>query len=279
MKRFSIVYTLTLFVLVFGFFSSSAQTNERNEEADIQHLFDLISECRSDSLKIAYNATVEKKIRHLLNNDQSFDQPFDQIKNLGKVKSDDGKVRVYTWSFPLDDKTFRFGGFIQYKTKKNVVTTPLHCTVPYIPNATRNIAASSWYGSLYYKLIAVKKKRDTYYIALGWSGHDAASDFKVIEPMTFNKSGGLSFMGNDVFEDTKGNKTKLRRVILEYSQEGKVALDYDPNQKKIIFDHLSPIDPSYKGIYSYYGPDFTYDAYSLKKNVWTLEENIDARNQ
>ena len=41
-------------------------------------------------------------------------------------------------------------------------------------------------------------------------------------------------------------------------------------------DHLAPQDASMKRMYSFYGPDFTYDALYWNKGHWKLEEQIEA---
>jgi hypothetical protein len=107
----------------------------------------------------------------------------------------------------------------------------------------------------------------------------------VIEPIEFTKDGRLSYFGKEVFTIPKApdaprtrSKSLPYRDVLEYSSDGRTALDYDINKKMIIFDHLVPIEPIYTDIRSYYGPDFTYDAYILEKGEWKFIENIDARN-
>ena len=141
----------------------------------------------------------------------------------------------------------------------------------------KNIPPTNWYGALYYKVVKIKQRKEEYYLALGWSGNDASTDFKVIEPIFFDRNGRVSYFGKPLFETE--NK-KFSRIVLEYTSEGKVTLNMNDTNTMIIFDHLIPIEPMYQGIKAYYGPDFTYDAYQIeKKGGWRFEENIDARNK
>ena len=277
-------------ILIFlGFLILKTVSLQAQDRSAIQKIFDTIAECRDDSVKMSLNQKLNEKIGLLLQDPNSFDDPFLELRNLGKVYSDDNKVRIYTWSFPLEDKSYQYGGYVQYRAKRETVTTPLVFKNTNVPKETGEISVKNWYGALYYKVFHVKKRRDNYYIAFGWSGFDAATDFKVIEPLDFDKQGRLSSFGKEVFDKSAStenvNKQSARakknpyRIVLEYNSDGKVTLDYDSSVEKIIFDHLSPIEPSYTGIRAYYGPDFTYDAYDLKKGMWRFEENIDARNQ
>lgn len=247
----------------------------RIDEGKIAALFDSLRVSETDSLKNAFNEEIRQALGEALNDEASFDYPFSQVANLGKIYSDDKNVRIYTWSFPYTDRTNGYGGFIQFRKKGKVTTTPLLIkTEAYLPSKQGKISTDNWYGALYYKVIRVKKRGEDYYVALGWAGYNAASDFKLMETITFDGRGKPSF-GKMVF-DKKGKNDS--RVTLEYSAEAKITLNYDESSKRIIFDHLSPIEPGYKDIRVYYGPDFTYDAYLLKKGIWYLEENIDARN-
>ncbi len=240
--------------------------------------FDSIIDCRDDSVKLAIHKRISQKMEEVLKDERSFADPFADLPHIGKIYSDDGKVRFYTWGFPMEDKTFQFGGFVQYKGKDGVATTRLQTLPhPFRPSENKEINPEKWYGALYYKAFKVKKRRAEYYIALGWSGHDAVTDFKVIEPIQFEEDGTLKQLGLDIFQN-KGKRNPPLRAVFEYNSEGKMTLDYQPQTETIIFDHLTPIDPSYTGIRAYYGPDFTYDAYHCKKGEWVFEENIDARN-
>ncbi len=239
-------------------------------------LFDSLKSCDTDSIKDQLNKEIQITLGEALKGNESFTYPFDKIPNLGKIYSDDKKVRIYTWSFPYTDRTHGYGGFIQTKSKDRVTTTPLTLSrEAYLPSQQGKIAANDWYGSLYYKVFPVKNRGGNYYIALGWSGYNAASDYKLIETLNIDGKGNVSF-GKMVFEKKGKNDS---RIVLEYSAEAKISLLYDESSKRIIFDHLAPIEPGYKDIHVYYGPDFTYDAYQLKKGTWHLEENIDARNK
>lgn len=263
------------FLLILFLFITIASSHAGIDETKISVLFDSLRTCETDSLKDKISEQIKLTLGETLKDESSFDYPFSQIGNLGKVYSDDNNVRIYTWSYPYTDRTNGYGGFIQFRKKGKVTTTPLLMTKEaYLPSTQGKISAGNWYGALYYKIFHVKKRKDDYYVALGWAGHNAAADFKIMETITFDGKGNASF-GKMVFEKKGKNDS---RIVLEYSAEAKITLNYDEASQRIVFDHLSPIEPGYKDIRVYYGPDFTYDAYLLKKGIWYLEENIDARN-
>jgi len=52
----------------------------------------------------------------------------------------------------------------------------------------------------------------------------------------------------------------------------------DEIRKRIVFDHLSPENPSLNGIRSFYVPDFSYDAYVWNEDRFELYEDVIAIN-
>ncbi|MBR6105210.1 MAG: hypothetical protein IKP81_09165 [Paludibacteraceae bacterium] len=255
---------------------------------DTQHLVELFDHLRSsdnDSLSIAVSKQISQEMGDLLQNDSTFDYHFDELANMGKCYSDDKELRIYTWNYPLSDKTYGYGGFIQLKpskkrTKQKVKPIPLKVRgSSYTPGTGSRIGTDNWYGALYYNAIKTKKDGNEYYILLGWGGGDALTDFKVAETLKFSKNEKTATFGS--VSPFKSAGKSSNRIVLQYNNEARVALNYDKDNKRIVMDHLSPSDPFYKGLYSYYGPDFTYDAYQFdkkSKGQWLLIENIDAKN-
>ena len=57
-----------------------------------------------------------------------------------------------------------------------------------------------------------------------------------------------------------------------------MSLKYNNELKMIVFDHLSPFESRYQGVYQFYGPDFSYDGLEFNKGIWRLISDVDARN-
>ena len=75
------------------------------------------------------------------------------------------------------------------------------------------------------------------------------------------------------------SKTQVaNRVIFEYSSKVVMTLKYDETSDQIVFDHLSPSQPTLSGHYEFYGPDFSYDAFRFENNSWFYKAAIDIKN-
>jgi len=51
-------------------------------------------------------------------------------------------------------------------------------------------------------------------------------------------------------------------------------LNYEPDRKRIMMDHLSPEAPSMKNFRAFYVPDLSYDAFVIDGNRWVLQEDV-----
>jgi S-adenosylmethionine:tRNA-ribosyltransferase-isomerase (queuine synthetase) len=75
------------------------------------------------------------------------------------------------------------------------------------------------------------------------------------------------------------NKNKvLKRVVFEFADKSTMSLKMDQKRNRIVFDHLSPETPALTGLYSYYVPDFSYDAYVWEEDRFILNEDVIAIN-
>lgn len=291
MKKPNAIIKVTAYLLLTFIGTLTTRAEEEGllhiQSGKIALLFDTLRQSTSDSLSHTLNTRIEQAFEKLLtSNDSSYYSSFENLPNIGKCYSSDGNIRIYTWNYPLSDKTFGYGGYIQFKPlKKNKgkKLKPIALKTAgeaYLPKTGVKIGTNNWYGALYYKAIATKKDGQEYYILLGWSGNDALSDFKTIETLKIAQNKKTATLGSTNAFAGSGRPTN--RIVLQYNNNAKVALDYDESKKSIVMDHLSPSDPFYKDIYSFYGPDFTYDAYvydKKNKGVWRLVENIDQKNK
>ena len=251
----------------------------------INELFDSIQASAIDEKRMAYNKRIVSIMEDVLYDNRSFEYAFDSLKWMGKLKSDDGLLKLYTWNLMLSDKTYRYFGFIHYlsKSKNEYFIYELNDQSDVIADPERlSLREDKWYGALYYRIIENKSNRRHYYTLLGWDGNNELTTKKIIDVLYFTQSGKPRF-GSNVFSMLygTGRRTKRvtqKRVMFEYSSKAAMALRYDPELEMIVFDHLSPSSSHLKGNYQYYGPDWSYDALKFDKGKWYHLVDIDPRN-
>ncbi len=91
--------------------------------------------------------------------------------------------------------------------------------------------------------------------------------------LTFDRKGHPVFGGDFVLE-----KKTVRRFILEYSADVVISMRYNPHLNMIVFDHLEPFQPIFKGNYRFYSPDGSYDGFTFDDGDFVFQKDVDARN-
>lgn len=233
---------------------------------------------KSNAEKFKLNTLFLTTMERALKDENSFEYPFDSLKQMAKLTSPDKKFRIINWDLPKDDGTFTYFGFIQVydsKSKKYILhkLTDRSDEVKSPENYTSD--NKKWYGMLYYKIIKKTNKKNTHYILLGFDGNDKISRKKIIDVVKFNNNNVPQF-GDAIF---KMEKKTVRRVIFEYNAGAVMSLKYNEKDDLIIFDHLAPPNENLKGQFQFYGPDFSYDAMEYSKGKWSYVADIDARNK
>ena len=272
------------FFIFFLLYYSAIFAQEANEfkltEDSLKIYGNIILNGNSDEEKTLANKNFLTLLEKTINNPASFEYPFDSVVMLMKLKADNNSFRLYNWNMPKSDGTFEYFGFIQTynKKKKRIMVYKLQDkkSEMRIPENTTG-DNYKWYGCLYYKLIEVTNKKNTYYTLLGWDGNDKTSNKKLIETLSFSNNGFPRF-GLPVLMYEKEKKQK-KRIIFEYNEMAVMSLRWEPGMNMIIFNHLSPPDSRFTGQYQYYGPDETFDGFELKKGKWIYQPAIDVRQE
>lgn len=239
-----------------------------------KHLYSVNSDKEKLEINIRLKATFERALRL----ENSFDYPFDSLKEFGRIYSPDKTFRIITWDLPRLDGTHNYFGFIQtYNARrKSYMLYSLNDKSSEIKNAENYSGeAGKWFGMLYYKIISVQVKRKQYYTLLGFNGNDKLTSKKIIDILYFGADGSPKF-GADLF---RIEKKFPKRMIFEYSAQVVMSLKYNESSKMIVLDHLSPPQSGLQGQFQYYGPDFSLDGFEFKKGKWNYIQDIEERNK
>jgi hypothetical protein len=201
---------------------------------------------------------------------ESFFYLFPKLSTLGAVISPDKSLKIYSWNVELSDKSNKFYCFIVRpgkRRKKNKVIELIEKSD--LTRENQTYSELNWYGCLYYKIIPIKKGSKQLYTLLGWRNNGTLSNLKVIDALSI--SGNHAKLGEPIFQS---KKTIDKRVVLEYSIKSSMTLRFEDKYARIVFDHLSPENPSMSGFNEYYVPDMSYDAFEFKDGKWVLNEDV-----
>jgi len=266
MKKLIVVLFSVFTVHAFGQFNSSERVSHLSE------LLDTLRAAKTEEAKLKANEAFDKLMDFTLGEPSIFDIDFSQLKSVGVVDSPDNLVRIITWNVEYADDQQQYNGYIVSREaigKEAKVTKLNYVRDVYNPKPTEVVTQDQWYGALYYQIIPYNKGSKDSYILLGWNGGGLNSNIKLIDVLSFTSS-GVKF-GQAIF---KTKEQTYKRFFLEHSAKSVVSLRYEPQYERIIFDHLSPENPSMVGFYDYYVPDFSYDAFTFEKAKLTFVEDV-----
>lgn len=202
--------------------------------------------------------------------------PWSGLDRIGVKRSEDNRIRIFTWHVMDDPDSYRYFGYIQVAQRRGRLAV-----FPLVDNfkPQRSVyrleqSAEDWYGKLYYSIVTKRAKRKNYYTLLGMDFNDALSNMKFIEVITLQRN-------RPVFQKEMffNGRDRVDRVVLEYSSQVVMTARYDPSLDMIAFDHLVPFHSIYKNNFEFYGPDGSFDGLEFESGRWIFREDLDARLQ
>lgn len=234
--------------------------------------FNEIDLSENDSITYSINEKIKQEVMEFAETDSNFYKISINCSRIGSVISPDSKLKIISWNYKLQDNGFAYEAVIIKNTKKKkpkVKVWSISSKEAFKPTENKIYNSKNWYGALYYNIIPWRGN----YLLLGYSTYNNISKVKVIEVLKLEKK--RPTFGEKVFK--KENKT-FSRMVFEYSYMANMSLVYNSETKEFIFDHLSPEEPSMKGLYQYYGPDFSVDVLQENRKFWEYKSDVDKRN-
>lgn len=241
------------------------------------YYLELIGTAKTVKERLTADSVLHRLMLAEMQKPESFDAPYEQLVNMGKLSSSDGKLRLINWNVPLKKGKHLYHCIVLVKDKKSGHMV-FELQVPSDPERAINdrkvLTTDQWYGALYYEIIPVKKGAKTYYTLLGWSGNDRLSTRKVIDVLSI--SGKRLKLGAPIFQM---KKQAQYRVVFEYSEEVRMGLGFEEDQQRIVYDNLTPISQDLEGQFQFYGPDGSYNALIWKNGKWMLDADIEVKGE
>ena len=234
-----------------------------------------IPEAQSDSIRKVMGDRAANFFQEILMHPKAWKLDYSSLKDVMKIlETDDRLVRIFTWGIKLTDDYYYYG-FVQRYDKKSHTTYfyRLFDKSDVIKDPDKQyLDGWNWYGCIYYQVLTDKYKRRTIYTLLGTDPDGDLLNRKIIDVLIFRGNGPR--FGFD-FKNELGQPVK--RFIFEYNNQATMLLRWDDGLGMIIFDHLSPSEPKYKGLHQFYGPDFSYDGLKFVKGKWIYQIDLDVR--
>jgi hypothetical protein len=270
-----IVNILLLFSVSTGL--TKSQISEDVMSVTLEKLFGRLRSGSQDSDRLRINDSIRLSIENYIASDKVFTYTFSNLKYLGQITSSDYEIKIITWNLVLTDEPGRYFCYFIRKSsdgKPNKVYCLTHRYDAKQISTDTIYTQSDWYGALYYDIRPFSSGNRQCWVLLGINYSNPLMTRKVIDVLSFTADDKIIF-GRKWFNS--GASINYRHV-LEYSASAIISLRFRSNSS-IVFDHLVPLPPSDNDDRLYNGPDYSYDEYILKKGIWNLSINVDARNK
>jgi hypothetical protein len=277
---------LICFILLVSQSAAFAQKTNPIKPADLKRLEQL-----EDTIAMLAKITVQDTLvtKRLLANGRmipllkealtianSFNYAFTKIENISIQRPVDGLFRMFTWQLYINDNEYKYFGYVQLnRTKPTIVE--LSDMSRKLENIDKEaLTPDHWFGAVYYNMKEFKTKDGMKYLLFGYNANDSLERIKVLDVLTLR--GGQIKFGAPVLEvaDIKGvKKQKLHRLLLNYSAEASMRLNFDPELNIVIHDHLEKIATKNPNLPFTYVPDGTYEAFELQKDgTWSHVDKL-----
>lgn len=206
----------------------------------------------------------------------SFYYPFDSVLGISKLYAPDSTFRIYSWTLSYDDYYSRQRAAIQLRTPDGSLRLiPLYDFSEFTSNALDSVRNNNnWIGSVYYNIIKTQHNGKNYYTLFGIDNNNEMSNKKWIEVMTFNSKNEPVFGGPFFsFQEDSLKKPTQHRYSLEYKEDARIFLNYDPEMKIILFDHLisDTDEPDKRWTYV---PDGDYEGFKWLNGKWVHIDKV-----
>ena len=232
----------------------------------------------TDSLEVgrllAYKDFVPTFIRSLQIKN-SFYYPFDSVLGISKLYAPDSSFRIFTWYIEIDDYKGWQRGFIQMRTPDGSLKGyRLHDDPEWTKDAYfKNLKETEWVGAVYYNIIKTQHQGKNYYTLFGIDREGLRSQKKWIDVLSFDAGNRPVFGGGFSFKEDSIVKPTQARFSIEYKKEARTYVNYEPELKLILFDHLisETEEPEFPWTFI---PDGDYEGFKWQNGQWVHVDKV-----
>lgn len=271
-------------------------------QARLSALITKVAEAPTDNERYLASEEAVQLLAEALEEEDSEEWRWQLPSYVSVLTSPDKLFRIFTWAVVRDNGEFECFGAVQFYNEKEEYYEHLllHDKSEEIMNREESVLyADQWLGAVYQDIIQTTSGSHTYYTLLGWNGVDNLTERKIIEPVYIRN--GVPQFGAPLFRRMRNQ----RRVVLEYSNNAVVNLSYETQyvqeverkrekvkgtnryqtvekvkehkEQMIIFDEVEPQVPGMEGLFQYYVPSGTEQAYAFVDGKWELRNGAQGR--
>ncbi|MBE51242.1 MAG: hypothetical protein CMP51_06090 [Flavobacteriales bacterium] len=269
------VFLIVLYLNISFTYSQTLSNNVIKEYEDtLIIIYEKINNTSSIEEKKIYSNAFKNELLEVLKYKESYDYQFNELESISILSPEDNSFKIYNW-FHKEENKYKYHAIV-VKQNKSQYNTIIHLTdnSEKITNPEYEVLSNkNWYGALYYKIFTIDKGKNKTHLLFGWDGYNITNNRRIID--VINIENDTIKFGKKIFKERDNIKS---RVILTYNENTSINLQYDKNEKSIIFDNLHVINNN-KENSSVLIPDGSSNAYRYKNKFFNLLNNVEVRNK
>lgn len=263
---------LSLFTVVCFLSSLQSQTDFNTIEEELAYHADIMVNATVAAHRFKAADLFEEQFVTMLNTPGSYAHEFASLKWISKVSSDDQKFRIFSWIVADDDVVSKTYGYIQFLDGKVVTLNDsgdITADLEYEQNDP-----STWFGALYYQIMPFTNAGKTDYILFGYRQFAKYDKVKVLDVLSIE--GDEVTFGKELFiREIEGSRDDVKtRLIITYSADSNVTLNYNENMGMIVHDHLISRMGRIEGQGPTQVPDGSFVGYRQEVDSWVYVDKI-----
>ncbi len=257
--------------LLLGFINANAQKNISNSQ-----LLDFYGDAMMNSYQQKNRQFAFDNFYPLLKEtlNSSYEKSLDTITGINIIAPEDNSFKLYSWQLELNENDIKYYAFLITNQGKVYEFTQNNDDLGvdfsyYVHSPT------DWYGAIYYKIREEVVEGKKQYIIQGFKKINKFTKAKIVEVLHFDETGEPLF-GKEIFHMTvKDSRDDIfTKLIMTYDGKAFVDYTYDPNSKRIVFDHLVSKMGSLPGQGWTKYPDGTYEGYENRSGIYYYIEKM-----
>ena len=203
---------------------------------DLKFYADVIANAGNPVHRERANNTFSELMNDWINSDAFGLEDLESIQWLSVKHPEDRSFTLVTWQLEIDENNNKYFGYL-IKDDKAIALKE----TTYLDDLEYDVlSAKEWAGALYYNILTVQKDSQDIYVLFGYNSYKDYSHRKIADVLTFSE--GEAVFGSEIFKSQKEGERAIikNRLILDYSSDANVSLNFNPGLNMIVHDHLIP---------------------------------------
>lgn len=246
-----------------------AQDNDQLKK-DIYFYADIVANAMDYDHKVRANNALVPLIENALENKLDID--LKSLNWISNISSPDSLFSIISWPIQTSESSHSYAGYIILDDK----IIKLHDeSLSMLDNIDYVIGdKDNWFGQMYYNIKEFEDNGITKYILFGKNSYTQYEDIKMAELVYFDETGEVVFGEQKFAKDASDLRDAKNRIVLKYSDDAPINLNYNPGLEMIVYDHLVPRMGQLSGQGIILTGDGSYEGYSLNENLWLHKDKL-----